>query len=56
MTPLEEGIFVVIPAYEKIKLDSLKGYLSRSAYPEEYEKIAAHNEIGRFNRFRILDE
>lgn len=54
MTKLEDGIFVTITSDELNKLkNNFSGYLERSAYPEFYEKIAKHDEIGRFHMFRL---
>jgi hypothetical protein len=55
MTKLERGIKVFISPDELEYLkENHKGFLSRSAYPESYEKIAYLNEVGRFMIFRLV--
>ena len=58
MTDLEEGITVGISKenFDKLKTDNgfIYGFISREAYPDEYEKISHKNEIGRFLFFRFV--
>lgn len=56
LTELEKGIIVKISQFELNFLKNKKGFLSRKAYPEQYEKIALNGEIGRFLFFRFIEE
>lgn len=53
LTKLEKGIFVSISPSEFKKLKDEMGFLSRTYYPEQYEKISEKDEIGRFLIFRF---
>ena len=57
MTDLERGIRVQIFDEDIDRLESKKGFLPRSGYPEQYEEIAKQekqHEIGRFLFFRFF--
>lgn len=54
MTKLERGIILFISDKEFEKLENDKKFLSYSAYPEEYKKIAIYSELGRMFIFRFF--